>query len=52
MESFDTVVRFFQDGGSFMLPIAIVLAIGLAIAVERFIVLTGAKLANQKAFKQ
>lgn len=28
MESFDTVVRFFQDGGSFMLPIAIVLAIG------------------------
>lgn len=52
MESFDTVVRFFQDGGSFMLPIAIVLAIGLAIALERFFVLTGAKLANQKAFKQ
>lgn len=32
---FDTIIRFFQEGGTFMFPIAIVLAVGLAIAVER-----------------
>ena len=36
---FDTIIRFFQEGGTFMFPIAIVLAIGLAIAVERAIYL-------------
>lgn len=51
MDSFNTIVRFFQDGGSFMLPIAIVLAIGLAIALERFIVLSGARVANKRAYK-
>ena len=35
----DTVIRFFQEGGSFMLPIAIVLAIGLAITLERYLFL-------------
>ncbi|WP_082873337.1 MotA/TolQ/ExbB proton channel family protein, partial [Oleiphilus sp. HI0079] len=47
----DTVVKFFQDGGSFMYPIAVVLAIGLAIAVERFIFLTGAKSTNRRVFE-
>ncbi|MDN3652682.1 MotA/TolQ/ExbB proton channel family protein [Thalassotalea ponticola] len=36
---FDTIIRFFQEGGSFMFPIAVVLAIGLAIALERAIYL-------------
>ena len=27
----DSIVRFFQEGGAFMYPIAIVMAIGLAI---------------------
>lgn len=49
---FSTVVRFFQEGGSFMLPIAIVMAIGLAIALERFIVLTTVKSANKRSFAQ
>lgn len=39
MEFFATVIRFFQNGGEFMYPIAVVLALGLAIAVERFIYL-------------
>ncbi len=52
MDFFNVIVRFFQEGGSFMFPIAIVLAIGLAIALERFIFLSMAKRTNQKAFKQ
>jgi biopolymer transport protein ExbB len=31
------IVKFFQTGGTFMYPILLVLALGLAIAVERFI---------------
>jgi biopolymer transport protein ExbB/TolQ len=37
---FETIVKFFKGGGEFMFPIAVVLAIGLAIAIERYIVLT------------
>lgn len=46
----DTLIRFFQEGGAFMYPIAVVLVIGLAIAVERWVVLTGAKSSNRQAF--
>jgi biopolymer transport protein ExbB len=35
----DTIIRFFQEGGTFMYPIAIILAIGLAVTLERFIFL-------------
>ncbi|WP_416306153.1 MotA/TolQ/ExbB proton channel family protein [Neptunicella sp. SCSIO 80796] len=52
MDTYNTIIRFFQEGGSFMLPIAIVLALGLAIALERWMFLTGAKFTNKKAFKQ
>ena len=40
MGFFNTIVKFFQDGGHFMYPIAIVAVIGLAITVERWIYLT------------
>lgn len=46
----DTLIRFFQEGGAFMYPIAVVLVIGLAIAVERWVVLTAAKSSNRQAF--
>jgi len=46
----DTIIRFFQDGGTFMYPIAIVLFVGLAIALERWMVLTAAKGKNRQAF--
>jgi biopolymer transport protein ExbB/TolQ len=46
---FDTIIRFFQEGGDFMLPIAIVLAIGLAIALERAIYLFRVSHQNGKA---
>ena len=42
-----TVIRFFQDGGPFMYPILIVLAIGLAITIERWLHLTVAKTKNR-----
>jgi len=46
---FDTIIRFFQEGGNFMLPIAIVLAIGLAIALERALYLFSVSRQNGKA---
>jgi len=52
MDFFNNVIRFFQDGGSFMLPIAIVLVIGIAIAIERWIYLTFATQTNRRAFNQ
>lgn len=50
MNFFDTLIRFFQAGGPFMVPIAIILIVGLIIAVERWLYLTAAKISNQKAF--
>jgi biopolymer transport protein ExbB/TolQ len=47
----ESIVRFFQEGGSFMYPIAIVAAIGLAIAIERWIYLTAARASNRKIFE-
>jgi len=45
---FNTVINFYQSGGPFMYPILIVLAIGLAISVERFLYLSSAKLKNRR----
>jgi biopolymer transport protein ExbB len=44
----DTIIRFFQSGGPFMYPITVVLAVGLAISVERFIYLTSCRTRNQR----
>ncbi len=47
---FHPIVRFFQMGGFFMFPIVIVLAVGLAIAVERWIQLKRVMDANKKTW--
>ncbi|MDB5970647.1 MAG: Biopolymer transport protein ExbB, partial [Hydrocarboniphaga sp.] len=39
MEFFNHVIRFFQGGGAFMYPIALVLAMAAAVAIERMIFL-------------
>lgn len=52
MDIYDVIVRFFQSGGPFMYPIAIVLVIGLAIALERWLVLSSARMRNRKAFNK
>jgi hypothetical protein len=43
----DAMIKFFQTGGLFMYPILIVFAIGLAIAIERYIRLTMVRNANR-----
>jgi len=48
----NTVVTFFQSGGPFMYPIALVLVVGLALAVERWLFLTTAKASNRRAFNR
>ncbi|MDX5298213.1 MAG: MotA/TolQ/ExbB proton channel family protein, partial [Gammaproteobacteria bacterium] len=48
----ETVVRFFQEGGTFMYPIAIVLVLGLAITLERFFYLSAIRSANRRDFDQ
>ena len=52
MELWSVIVRFFQGGGEFMLPIAVVLVIGLAIAIERYIYLTRAAIRNRALWNE
>ena len=49
---YKAIVDFFQDGGVFMYPIMIVLAIGLAIAIERYMYLSIIKRNNKKLLKK
>jgi len=49
---FMTIVKFFQDGGAFMYPILIVMALGIAIAIERYIYLQLVKTKNQQVWKK
>ena len=46
----DTVIAFLQNGGPFIYPIALVLVIGLAITLERWLYLSAVHRNNQKAF--
>ena len=52
MAFFSTIVNFFQQGGAFMYPIVIVLALGLAIAVERWLYLTMATTSNKAVWNK
>jgi biopolymer transport protein ExbB len=48
MSTFDTIVKFFQDCGLFIYPSLLIMASGLSIAIERFIVLGRARAENRK----
>ncbi|MCW8876386.1 MAG: MotA/TolQ/ExbB proton channel family protein [Kangiellaceae bacterium] len=48
---YSTIVKFFQEGGLFIYPIAIVLALGLVIVIERWVFLTRESIRNIKAFE-
>ncbi|WP_150913001.1 MotA/TolQ/ExbB proton channel family protein [Marinobacter halotolerans] len=48
----ETAVRFFQEGGFFMYPIAVVLAIGVIVAAERYIYLSAQKMTNRRDFNR
>ena len=52
MDSLGGIVRFFQEGGAFMYPILIVFALGLAIAVERWMYLTVSGASNRALWKK
>jgi biopolymer transport protein ExbB len=52
MEIYSGIVAFFQTGGLFMYPIVAVLALGVAIAIERYLYLTTARVSNQRIWKQ
>ena len=51
METYSSITSFFQSGGTFMYPIALVLTIGLAIAIERWYFLRKSLFSNQRDFK-
>ena len=52
MEVYSTIVGFFQEGGLFMYPIVLVLALGLAIAVERYMFLSMTTAKNKALWKK
>ncbi|MDH5354342.1 MAG: hypothetical protein OEY09_07860, partial [Gammaproteobacteria bacterium] len=52
MSYLDTVITFFQTGGTFMYPILIVFALGLAISIERYIKLTYEREINRKMWNK
>ena len=50
--STSTIVRFFQDGGAFMIPILLVFGFGIAIAIERWTYLTLSGVSNRALWKK
>jgi biopolymer transport protein ExbB len=52
MDTFGTMVRFFIEGGFFMYPIALVFAVGIAIAIERYIYLSRAGAENRRIWAE
>jgi biopolymer transport protein ExbB len=52
MDFMYSMVSFFAGGGAFMFPIALVAAVGAAIAIERYVTLTKLGVTNRKAWAQ
>jgi biopolymer transport protein ExbB len=52
MDLFYSLVKFFVSGGPFMYPILIVFAVGAAIAIERYVTLTGVTAKNQNSWSR
>ncbi|MCZ6711057.1 MAG: MotA/TolQ/ExbB proton channel family protein [Gammaproteobacteria bacterium] len=52
MDMYTTTISFFQDGGPFMYPIAIVMGIGVAIALERFFYLSSQTRENRRDYER
>lgn len=52
MNAFNTAVKFFQDCGLFIYPSLLIMSIGLAIGIERYIVLNRARSENRKLWSQ
>jgi len=50
MDTYSTVVKFFQDCGVFLYPSLLIMALGLAISVERYVFLNRARSQNRKVW--
>ncbi len=52
MSTYSTVVKFFQDCGVFIYPSLLIMAVGLSIAIERFVYLGRMRKHNRKQWEQ
>src|ERR1700743_3634450 len=52
MDLWNVIVRFFQGGGGFMYPIAIVFVVGLSIAIDRYVYLTHTAMRNRSLWNE
>ena len=52
MNAYTTAVKFFQDSGIFIYPSILIMAIGLAIALERFFYLSRARNRNRRTWDE
>ena len=52
MSAFETAVKFFQDSGMFIYPSILIMALGLAISIERYVFLNRARAQNRKLWAQ
>jgi biopolymer transport protein ExbB/TolQ len=52
MDIAGTIIKFFQDGGAFMYPIAIVAALGVAVAIERYLYLARTASGNRRIWDE
>jgi biopolymer transport protein ExbB len=52
MNALSTAIKFFQDCGLFIYPSVLIMAMGLAIAIERFVFLTRARKENRKVWAE
>jgi biopolymer transport protein ExbB len=50
MDAFGTVVKFFQDCGLFIYPSILIMALGVSVAIERFVFLNRARSENRRAW--
>jgi biopolymer transport protein ExbB len=48
MTTFETAVKFFQDSGMFIYPSILIMALGVSIAIERYVFLNRARSQNRK----
>ena len=52
MDKINTLITFFQAGGIFMYPIVVILAVGTAIAIERYVYLSVVRARNRSVWKR
>ena len=52
MDTLETMVKFFQEGGTFMYPVLFAFVIGSAIALERYIKLSYVRHVNRRTWEK